>query len=139
MALPSQLRGLVAAGFVAVACSSVTEVKFGDERRLALSNLTAPSAVVSGQPLEVEIRYGIGACDEVTAVSGQLSAANRLEVQVRGRFVPPPQGAGCIDILYQRDTSVTVIAPAPGVLAVVGLQPPDGDPIERFVTVSSPN
>jgi hypothetical protein len=127
------------AGFVAVACSSVTEVKPRDERRLELNDLTAPTTVVSGQPLVVDIRYGIGGCEEVTAVSGQLSAANRLEVEVRGRFIPPPQGAGCIDVLYHRDTSLTVIAPHPGVLAVVGLQPAGGGPIERSVTVSSPN
>lgn len=139
MALQSRLSGVLAAGFVAVACSSVTEVKFGDERRLPLNDLTAPSTVVSGQPLEVDIRYAVGACDEVTAVSGQLIAVDRLEVQVRGRYVPPPQGTECIDILYHRDTSLTVIAPQPGSLAIVGLQPGDGDPIERSVTVSPPN
>lgn len=138
MVLHGQLSGVVAAGLVAVACSSVTEVKVGEERRLPLNSLTAPSTVVSGQPLEVQIRYGIGACDEVTAVSGQLSA-NRLEVEVRGRFVSPPEGAACIDILYHRDTSLTVVAPQPGVLAVLGLQPAGGDPLERFVTVSPPN
>ena len=139
MALRSQLSGVVAAGLMAAACSSVTEVELGDERRLELNTLTAPASVVSGQPLEVEIRYGIGACDEVTAVSGQLSSANRLELQVRGRFVSPPQGAACIDILYHRDTSFTVIVPQPGVLAVVGLQPANRDPLERFVTVRSPD
>lgn len=138
MVLQGQLSGVVWAGLVAVACSPVTEVRFGDERRLPLSSLAAPSTVVSGQPLEVDIRYGIGACDEVTAVSGQLSAG-RLEVQVRGRFVAPPQGGACIDILYHRDTSLTVIAPEPGILAVVGLQPAGGDALQRTVTVRPPD
>lgn len=138
MALRSQLSGVVGAGLAALACSSATEVELRDER-LELNSLTAPSTVVSGQPLKVDIRYGIGACDEVTAVSGQLVAVNRLEVQVRGRFVPPPQAAGCIAILYHRDTSLTVIAPQPGVLTVVGLQPREAAPIERSVTVSPPN
>lgn len=135
MTFRSRLGGVVAAGLVSVSCSTVTEVQAGDER-LALNNLTVPATVVSAEPLSVQIRYAIGACDVVTAVSGQLSGTNRLEVEVRGRFVPPPPPGACIDILYWRDTTLAVTAPQPGVLTVAGLQP-DGDPIERTVTVTA--
>lgn len=133
MTFRSRLSGVVAAGVLSVSCSTVTDVEAAD-RRLALENLTAPTTAVSTQPFPVEIRYEIGACDEVTAVSGQISGGNRLEIEVRGLHVPPP-GGGCPDILLVRDTTLTVIAPQPGLLSVIGLQP-QGAPIERTVTVT---
>lgn len=135
MTFRSRLGGVVAAGVLSVSCSTVTEVQ-ADDRRLGLSNLTAPTTAVSTQPFPVEIRYGIGACDEVTAVSGQISGGNRVEIEIRARYVPPPPPGACIDILYSRDTTLVVIAPQPGVLTVAGLQP-DGAPIERTVTVTA--
>lgn len=135
MTFRSRLGGVVAAGVVSVSCSTVTEVEAGDHR-LALENLTAPTTVVSSQPFAMEIRYGIGACDEVTAVTGQMSGGNRLEIEVRGRFMPVPPLGACIDILYSRDTTLVVTAPEPGALTVAGLQP-EGAPIERTVTVTA--
>lgn len=134
MTLRSRLGRAFAIGVVSVSCSTVTEVEVW-ERRLVLQNLTVPAMVVSAEPLSVGIRYGIGACEEVTAVSGQMSGGNRLEIEVRGKSVPVPAGGGCIDILYLKDTTLVVTAPQPGALTVAGLQP-QGDPIERTVTVT---
>lgn len=132
----SRLSRVVAVGVMTISCSTVTQVEPAD-RRLTLIDLAVPATVESAQPLHVQIQYGIGSCETVTAVSGQMTAPDRLEIEVRARYELPVRSTGCPDILFHRDTSLTLVAPQAGALAVVGLQP-DGDPIERSVTVSPP-
>ena len=128
----SRQRALTLIALIAV-CACGEPVGPGPEGRLALVSLNAPATLSAGAPLEVGIRYWIGACHVVTdlnrAVRGRV-----VEVEVRGRLFPLPPGSGCPDAIYQRDTSITVVAPPTGTVTVRGLQPGIA-PIEVFVQV----
>jgi hypothetical protein len=126
-------RGVAIAAIVlGTACArAVTEPT---ELRLELARLQVPSTVSAGAPFTVNLRYGIGACQRVTAVAGRLDGRT-LEIEVRGRDVPIPPGTACIAILYLRDTTFTAVAPSPGDLTVVGLQP-RGEHLSERVLVS---
>lgn len=97
----SRLSRVVAVGVMTISCSTVTQVEPAD-RRLTLIDLAVPATVESAQPLHVQIQYGIGSCETVTAVSGQMTAPDRLEIEVRARYELPVRSTGCPDILFHR-------------------------------------
>lgn len=136
MTLRSRLSCVLAAGVGALSCTStVTELKL-DDHRFELWDLAVPRTVITAEPFTIQIRYGMGACDEVTAISGRMAEPTRVELEVRGRFIPGLGNRACPDIQLLRDTVFTMIAPDTGELAIIGLQPGDQDPIERSITVS---
>ena len=133
MAQPRQLLFPALLILAAIGCSNgVTEP---DEHRLELRRLETPATLTFGQPLVVGIHYSIGACIELSAVSGQLVGGTRLEIEVLGKHMSLPAGMACLGIVMHRDTTFTFISPPVGQLTVVGLQP-WGPPLESSVVVS---
>lgn len=106
----------------------------GREARLSLESVSAPATLAAATPLVIVLRYFLGACDGVTDLNHTVRG-RVIEVEVRGRYFPPPAGSGCPDVLYQRDTTITVTAPPVGTVIVRGLQP-GSEPLELFVQVS---
>ena len=122
----------ITATLVGSACAHAITDPVG--MRLELFGLEAPATVAAGAPLVVSLRYGVGPCQAVTAVTGRM-LERTFEVEVRGRDVPVHTGTACPDILRFRDTTITAVAPTPGDLTVVGLQP-HGTHLVRHVLVT---
>jgi hypothetical protein len=105
-----------------------------DQIRLPLLRVETPESAVAGASVPVAVRFGIGACFALTAVTVRQTAPARVELEVRARSTAGP-GAVCPDVLFIRDTTVALTAPATGELLLRGLQP-DGAPLERRVVVA---
>ncbi len=103
-------------------------------QRATIQSITGPTSSVSGQPVVVTVRYGIGACEEFVGVPRVVAGALvDLEVQKR---VTARAGVACPDLLRIVDVPVTLGVFSAGELRVRGLQPFNRTPVEATVTVT---
>lgn len=121
-----------AAGLAATGCRE----EVVSLRRLDIGYLDAPATLPALSPMAVTIQYLIGACDEVSRIE-KRTTGQVIEIEVLGGHFPSPRGVYCPDILYIRDTTLTVSSPPTGTVTVRALRI-DGPPLETTVQVAAP-